>query len=167
MRHAEKICRKIKCCKIPFSPEASIWIRRVQVYHSLLRFHQGRVKNRGNQKRVARRCNIPDPLSLSIKDILENLEACKRECTFYQEHGQRFRRKHLNTRLRIAKEQDDEEAFQKISSIIQREHQRNFWRKLNFVTGEKRTRSAHPRNQSQMRSGRRLVLHPCRKLTLS
>jgi hypothetical protein len=90
MRHAEKICRKIKCCKIPFSPEASIWIRRVQVYHSLLRYHQGRIKNRGNLKRAARRCNIPDPLSLSIPDILASLEACKRECAFYQEHGQRF-----------------------------------------------------------------------------
>ena len=142
MRHAEKICRKIKCCKIPFSPEASIWIRRVQVYHSLLRYHQGRIKNRGNLKRAARRCNIPDPLSLSIPDILASLEACKRECVFYQEHGQCFRRKHLNTGLWIAKEQEDEEAFQKISSIIQREHQRNFWRKLNFVTGKKRTRSA-------------------------
>jgi hypothetical protein len=27
MRHAEKICRKLKCCHIPYSPEASIWIR--------------------------------------------------------------------------------------------------------------------------------------------
>jgi hypothetical protein len=26
MQHAEKICRKIKCCQIPFLPEASIWI---------------------------------------------------------------------------------------------------------------------------------------------
>jgi hypothetical protein len=90
MQHAEKICRNIKCCKNPFSPKASIWIRRVQVYHSLLRFHQGRIKNRGNLKRAARRCNIPDPLSLSIPDILASLEACKRECAFYQEHGQRF-----------------------------------------------------------------------------
>jgi hypothetical protein len=31
MKHAEKVCRKIKCCRIPFSPEASIWIRRAQV----------------------------------------------------------------------------------------------------------------------------------------
>ncbi len=90
MQHAEKICRNIKCCKILFSPEASIWIRRVQVYHSSLRFHQGRIKNRGNLKRAARRCNIPNPLSLSIPDILASLEACKRECAFYQEHGQRF-----------------------------------------------------------------------------
>ncbi len=53
MRHAEKICRKIKPCKIPFSPEASIWIWRAQVYYSLLRFHQGKINNRGNLKRAA------------------------------------------------------------------------------------------------------------------
>ncbi len=29
MRRAEKICQKIKCCCIPFSPEAAIWIQRV------------------------------------------------------------------------------------------------------------------------------------------
>ncbi len=45
MHHAEMICRKIKSSRIPFSPEASIWIRRVQVYYSLLRYHKGRVKN--------------------------------------------------------------------------------------------------------------------------
>jgi hypothetical protein len=31
MRHVEKICRKIKACRIPFSTKASIWIQRVQV----------------------------------------------------------------------------------------------------------------------------------------
>ncbi len=41
MHHTEKICRKIKSCCIPFSPEAAIWIRQVQVYHSLLRYHKG------------------------------------------------------------------------------------------------------------------------------
>jgi hypothetical protein len=28
MVHREKECRKIKCCRIPYSPEALIWIRR-------------------------------------------------------------------------------------------------------------------------------------------
>ncbi len=41
MCHAEKICRKIKSCCIPFSPEAAIWIRQVQVYYSLLGYHKG------------------------------------------------------------------------------------------------------------------------------
>jgi hypothetical protein len=55
---------------------------------------------------------------------------------FYQEHGQCFYRKHLNNRLRIAQEQEDEEAFIRISAIIQREQQHTFWRKLNYVTGK-------------------------------
>ena len=142
MRHAEKICRKIKSCRIPFSPEAAIWIRRVQVYYSLLRYHKGRVKNRGNLKRAARRCNITNPLSMTISEIYDRLKECKRECVFYQEHGKRFRRKHLNTRLRLAQEKEDEEAILKISAIIQREQQRSFWRRLNYCTGKKRTRSA-------------------------
>jgi hypothetical protein len=31
MLHVEKICRKIKLCQDPFSPEAFIWIQRVQI----------------------------------------------------------------------------------------------------------------------------------------
>ena len=137
MRRAEKICRKIKCCRIAFSPEAAIWIRRVQVYYSILRFHKGKIKNRGNLKRAARRCNITDPLRIPIKEIVIRLEACKKECLFYREHGKRFRQKHLEERRKVAQDNDDEEAFASISAIIQREHQRDFWRRLNFVTGKK------------------------------
>jgi hypothetical protein len=90
MRWAEKICRKIKSCRIPFSPEAAIWIQRVQVYYSLLRYHKGKVKNRGNLKRAAHRCNIPNPLELSVQEIVQRLEACKRELSFYKEHGKHF-----------------------------------------------------------------------------
>ncbi len=39
-------------------------------------------------------------------------------------------------------EEEDKDAFKKISPIIQREHQHNFWRKLNYVTGKKKTHSA-------------------------
>jgi hypothetical protein len=96
MRCAEKICRKIKCCWIPFSPEASIWIRCIQVYYSLICFHKGKIKKSGSLKQAAQRCNIPDPLSLSIPEITICLEACKEKCAFYQEHGRRFCLKHLN-----------------------------------------------------------------------
>jgi hypothetical protein len=66
-------------------------------------------------------------LSLSVLEIYEQLKECKKECLFFQEHGKRFRRRHLNNRLQIVQEEDDEEAFKKISAIIQREQQRNFW----------------------------------------
>ncbi len=77
-----------------------------------------------------------------IQEITHRLEACKKELIFYQEHGKRFQRKHLENRKKIAQEQDDEEAFNKISAIIQQQHQRDFWHKLNYVTGKKRTCSA-------------------------
>jgi hypothetical protein len=32
MKHAEKKCRRLKSGRIPFSPEASLWIRQCQVY---------------------------------------------------------------------------------------------------------------------------------------
>jgi hypothetical protein len=54
MRYAEKKCPKIKSGRIPFSPEASLWICRTQVYQSLLKYHAGRIKNQGNLKQAAR-----------------------------------------------------------------------------------------------------------------
>jgi hypothetical protein len=64
------------------------------------------------------------------------------ECKFYQEHGRCFCRRHLENRKQIALEQDEEEAFQKISVIIKREQERQFWQKLHYVTGKKKTQSA-------------------------
>ncbi len=71
MLNAEKKCRRIKSGRIPFSPEAALWIRRSQVYWSLLRYHRGLIRNRGNLKRTARRCGILHCFSISIEDILQ------------------------------------------------------------------------------------------------
>jgi hypothetical protein len=87
MKHAEKVCRKIKCCQIPYSPEVSIWIRWAQVYYSLIKLHKGKIQNKGSLKRAARRCNIANPLGLSMGEMLLRVEECKCECQFYKEHG--------------------------------------------------------------------------------
>jgi hypothetical protein len=142
MRHMEKVCRKIKCCHIPYLPKASIWIRRAQVYNPIIRWHKGKIHNKGNLKRAARRCNIQNPLGMSMAKELLRVKECKRECKFYQENGRRFRTKHLTKQMGLAQERNDKEAFKKIGDIINKEKQRLFWRGLNFVTGKKRTRSA-------------------------
>jgi hypothetical protein len=69
MKHAEKQCRRLKPGRIPFSPEASLWIRQCQVYRSLLRWHNGKLRNYGNLCRTARdaksmlRFNSPSKIS--------------------------------------------------------------------------------------------------------
>jgi hypothetical protein len=138
MRYAERKCRKIKSGRIPFSPEASLWIRRTQVYRSLLKYHAGRIKNRGNLKRAARRCQITDAMSLPIEEILLRLKACVDQCDHFRRNGKYYQRKDLYRRLETAKEREDEEAEHQILAIIQREKDKSFWRRLNYALGKPR-----------------------------
>ena len=84
MRFTEKHCRKIKAGRIPFSLESLLWIWRSQVYQSLLRYHAGKICNRGNLKCSARQCDIPNAFSLSIEEIYFHLKACVKMCDYYQ-----------------------------------------------------------------------------------
>ena len=53
INRAERKCHRIKSCRIPFSPDSLIWIRRCQVYCSILRYHAGKIRNQENMKRSA------------------------------------------------------------------------------------------------------------------
>jgi exonuclease III len=138
MIHAEKKCRKLKCGSIPFSPEASLWIKRTQFYRSLLRFHSGKGRNRGNFKRAARRCKISKPFSLSREEVAAKLRECRAQCNYFRVHGQKYRTQHLNKRLEAARERQDEEAERRILQIMRREKDRAFWRRLNWSLGKRR-----------------------------
>lgn len=74
MRYAEKKCRKIKSGRIPYSPEALTWIKRTQVNWSLLKYHAGKIPNRGNLKQSAQRCGIYNVLSIPPKVLYERLK---------------------------------------------------------------------------------------------
>jgi hypothetical protein len=50
MRHAKKICRKLKCCRIPFSPEAALWIRRVKNILLTSQISQGKTQEQRKSK---------------------------------------------------------------------------------------------------------------------
>ena len=104
MHATEKKCRRIKSGRIPFFPEASKWIRRAQVYRSLLRLHAGKIKNRGNLKRAARRCGVEQPLNMSLPEIRSRLKVCRDKCNYFKKHGHRHRRRHLKSRLEKARQ---------------------------------------------------------------
>jgi hypothetical protein len=69
MKASEKRCRRIKSGRIPFSDKSAVWIRRRQVYHSILRYHEGKVKNRANLKRAGRRCGIKNALRIPVSEV--------------------------------------------------------------------------------------------------
>ena len=141
MLSAEKKCRKIKSGRIPFSPESALWIRRCQVYRSILRFHDGKIRNRGNLKRTARRCGIENPLQLSRDEVQIRLQICREKCDFFRQNGERFRKRHLQNRLDAAREKDDDEAEKAILAIISRERCKSRWKRLNYAMGKQQGRS--------------------------
>jgi hypothetical protein len=118
MKHAEKKCHRIKSRRIPFSPEASLWIRQCQVYCSLLRWHAGKIRNRGNLKHTSRRCQIEAPFFLSVEELKLQLKICKQKCNYFRKHGKRHCQQHLNQCLEAAKDRADYEAEWKILAII-------------------------------------------------
>ena len=154
-RHAEAKCRNIRLGRIPFSPDSAVWIRRSQVYRSLLKFHAAppaprrrfrcrkgkrivrrKGQNRANLKRTARRCGIEQPFTLTVEEILARLEVCKSKMDYFRKHGKYYRRRHLYNRLQAAQERKDEEAEKRILEIIKREKDRAFWRRLNYALGK-------------------------------
>jgi hypothetical protein len=136
MLHAERKCRRIKSGRIPFSPEAALWIRRTQVYRSLLRYHQGHIRNRGNLKRTAWRCGILQCFSIPIEGILLRLKVCVEKCGYFRKHGKQYRRKHLYKCLQDAKDAEDDAREKEILAIIQSEKDRSFWRRINYAMGK-------------------------------
>jgi hypothetical protein len=136
MRYAEKKCRKIRSGRIPFSLKAALWICRLQVYWSILKYHAGRIHNRGNLKIAARWCDISNPLSIPIREVYLCIKTCASQCDYFWQNGKYYRRKHLYNRLNAAKEREDKEAARMILDIKQREKERRFWRRMNYALGK-------------------------------
>jgi hypothetical protein len=121
MKHAEKKCRKLKSGRMPFSLESIIWIKRKQIYISLLDYQRGKVKKRGNLLRSARRQQIVRPLSLTIRDIKVRLEVCKQQLAHFREHGHQYRKQHLLWWAEVARKAGKHDTAQQILKIIERE----------------------------------------------
>jgi hypothetical protein len=85
---------------------------------------------------MACRCNIPNAMSLTIREIEMRLKTCVIQCDYFRKHGKAYRRKHLYQCLDAAKEKEDEEAAKQILAIIQREKDRSFWHCLNYALGK-------------------------------
>jgi hypothetical protein len=134
MRGAKKRSHQIKSGRIPFSDKSAVWIRRRQVYHSILRYYDGKIYNRrANLKQAARRRGIHNALRTPIKEIWERLKVCEEKCDYYRRHDHRYWRKFLEKRLTVARIKRNSKAEKQILELIEWEKQRVFWRQLNYL----------------------------------
>jgi len=118
MKHAKKKCRRLKSGRISFSPESVVWIKREQIYKSLLEYQLGWNKNRGSLKRAARKQGIKEPFQITMAELKTRLEVYGEHNNYFREHGPRYRKKHLLKRVKIARQEGWDEAATKILAII-------------------------------------------------
>ncbi len=93
MKHVKKKCRRLKSGRISFLPESVIWIKREQIYKSLMEYQWGRNKNRGDLKRPARKQGIKEPFQITRAKLKIRLDVCMERNNYFREHGPRFRKK--------------------------------------------------------------------------
>jgi hypothetical protein len=67
------------------------------------------------------------------------LKVCTEKCDYFRKHSKQHRQKHLYQCLEKARESKDDDREKEILAIIQREKDRSFWRRLNYVMGKPRT----------------------------
>jgi hypothetical protein len=89
-------------------------------------------------RRLARRCKISEPFALTVATIHSRLTECKAQCKYFMKHGKRYRSRHLQNRLRAARDKQNEAAERRILQIIQGGKSRAFWRRLNWALGQRR-----------------------------
>jgi hypothetical protein len=104
---------------------------------------QRKDKNHGNLKQMAQQSGIKNCLSIPIKEICIRLKVCAAKCDYFQTNGKHYCRKHLHECLQNSRETKDDQRKKEILAIIQREKDRSFWRRLNYVMGRPRGGSVH------------------------
>ena len=73
----KKQYNKFRDGSIAFSPVIGLWIRRIQVYHCIRRYLEGKVEHVGNLYWTYRRLFVPPPHSLTLLQVTAAKEDCK------------------------------------------------------------------------------------------
>ena len=78
MLAAEKKCRKLNAGHYEFIPQVKEWLDRCHAFRALLRLKLGKkVRNKGNVKRFALHCGIPNPMQYSEKETARMYQQCR------------------------------------------------------------------------------------------
>ena len=101
-----------------------------------MEYQHGWNKNRGNLKRATRKQGIKKPFQITMAELKTRMDVCVERINYFREHGPRYRKKHLLKQFEIARQEGRDEAATKILAIIQREHDKSFWRKINYTCGK-------------------------------
>ena len=126
----EKRCNKFRDGSIELSPVIGLWIRRIQVYRWIRRYHKGRVGHAGDLFWACRQLFVSPPTSLSPDQVTACEEDCKRHLEALRQSVPKLRDEHLHTCLDAARGWGNVNAVKSIIGMLYSEATRQWWRSL-------------------------------------
>ena len=98
--------------------------------------------NVGNMKRFAKRSGIPDPMNLTLKQLVVDYKECKAELSRHLAKSSWLRQQYLSTRLQEEIAKKNKEHAARLQEILRNEAQKKTWRNIHRVTKPNKNGSA-------------------------
>jgi hypothetical protein len=130
MLGSEKRCNKLRYGSIEFSPVMGIWIRRLQAYRWIRRYHEGMVEHSGNLFRTCKRLNVPHPSTLIPEEVTSKVEECMQKLATLKVEAPKLRNDHLRSCMEVARSKGDSKKVKAIINILCSESTRRRWRSI-------------------------------------
>ena len=122
---AEKKCRKLNAGHYEFSLQVKEWLDRCHAFRALLRLKSGKkVRNKGNVRRFALRCGIPNPMQHSEKELAWMYRQCRASTKNLMAESPWICKEFLSKLLQEATREGKVEEETRIKGILRNESQK-------------------------------------------
>ena len=125
--HAERKCRKIHRCALPFSPPVQYWWNRAQAYKRLIAHKEGRHVDMSRAVRRSKRHHIDNPRELTIAQCKDGLKYCKTRQQRLRASAKGLRKVHLRDRFIAAQSSGRTDKAREVKQRIEREYSKSMW----------------------------------------
>ena len=130
---AERKCRRLRYGFHAWSPSLQSARRRLAVWNTTLRWHDGGNVCRKSLRRKAGNCDITHPFSYSREQVVIFISTNLIEQDRIQSHAPMLRELHLRSSIKRATESGDKRGAREIKAKVDREFVTKNWRITNHV----------------------------------
>ena len=138
MKASENRRHTFKMGHIDYSPEVNCWLKRRWLLGRVVRFLKGKTPDPRNLIRDCAANGICDPQKMTLELAEADYFTCQTKIKELKLKAPEMRRRHLKSRLKHAKDREDEESAAAIIPILHKEENRKRWCRVKPTTGTKR-----------------------------
>ena len=88
-----------------------------------MKYAQSGKGNQGNLQQASYRAGIISPFQIREEDLRARIKVAQDHCGYFRQYGKQHRKRHLQERLEVVRQEGNEDAEKQILGIIKRERE--------------------------------------------